>query len=180
VAARGVNLMLALNEVGGMVQKAARGAGIPLGQAEDLGRIAIYLASTSKVVTAITNALQEDPSNVDVVWGKDAITVKSGPAALLGPIIRDAFAMGCSTATLADLDHAPLIAAYLADGGIALTWDGKTLERSDTTVIKPTCNPVAIPDVDWSIWAALAANTYVPQSEESRLAGAGAGLNDND
>ena len=36
--------MLALNEVAGMAQKAARGAGFPVGQAEDLGRIAAYLA----------------------------------------------------------------------------------------------------------------------------------------
>jgi hypothetical protein len=29
-------------------------------------------------------------------------------------------------------------------------------------------------------WQALAAKTYVPETEQSRLGGAGAGLNDND
>jgi len=37
-----------------------------------------------------------------------------------------------------------------------------------------------VADGDWSEIGALAARTYVPASEQSRLAGAGAGLTDND
>lgn len=172
--------MLALNEVGAMAQKAARGAGLPLGHAEDLGRVAIYLASTSGDVSPVTRALQEHTSEVDVNWGKKVITVKSGPAAMIGPIVRDSFMMGCDQADLADIDHGPLVAAYLAESGVALTWDGTTLIRSDTTVIQPVTKAVHIPDDDWSVWGALAAKTYVPESDASRLAGAGAGLTDND
>ncbi len=175
-----VNLMLALNEIGSMVQKAARGAGIPLGQAEDLGRIAIYLAGTGGDVSAVTRALQEPSTTVDMIWSSDIVSVTSGPAALIGAIIRDAFAMGYDTAVLADLDHAPLVDAFLAECGVALKWDGRTLTRSDTTVQQPACKPVAIPAADWDIWGAYAAKTYVPETDASRLAGAGAGLTDND
>jgi hypothetical protein len=39
---------------------------------------------------------------------------------------------------------------------------------------------VDVDDATWSAFEALAANTYVPRSDASRLAGAGAGLSDND
>ena len=115
--------MLALNEVGGMVEKAARGAGIPLGQAEDLGRTAIYLASTGGDVSAVTRALQEEHTTVDMNWSSDTVLVTSGPVALIGPMIRDAFAMGYDTAVIADIDHATLVGAFLAENGVALRWD---------------------------------------------------------
>ncbi len=53
--------MWSLNEVAGMVQKAARGAGIPVGQAEDLGQVAAFLAGTGDSIAPVTAALQ-DPS----------------------------------------------------------------------------------------------------------------------
>lgn len=172
--------MWALNEVEGMVQKAARGAGIPIGQAEDLSRVAGYLVATGGQVAPITDALREPLTPVDVQWGDTEITVSSGSAAMIGPIVRDAFKMGCNRATLHDIAQAPLIAAFLATGGIAQKWAGPVVCVSDTSVLKPDCQPVAIPQSDWQIWSALAAKTYVPQSEASRLAGAGAGLTDND
>lgn len=172
--------MRALNEIGSMVQKAGRGAGIPLGQAQDLGRIAIYLASTGGDVSAITRALQEPATTVDMNWSSEAVSVTSGPAALICAIIRDAFAMGYDTAVLADLDHAPLVGASLAESGVALKWEGRTLTRSDTTVLQPACKPVIIPAADWDVWEEYAAKTYVAETDASRLAGAGAGLTDND
>lgn len=172
--------MRALNEVAGMVQKAARGAGIPVGQAEDLGRVAAYLAATGTSVQPVTAALQETIDPVDVRWANDAIEVQQGAAALIGPIIRDAFAMGCTTAELADVTHAPLVGAFLAENGVAQKWDGATVTLSDTTVLPAKCGPVNIAAADWDIWSSLAARTYVPETEASRLAGAGAGLTDND
>lgn len=172
--------MWALNEVEAMVEKAARGAGIPLGHAQDLGRVASYLAATGSQVAPITKALEEPQTPIDIVWGDAEITVVAGSAAMIGPILRDAFNMGFEKATLADIAHAPLIAAFLASGGIAQKWSGPVISVSDTSVLKPKCQHVTIPASDWKFWSALAAKTYVPQSEASRLAGAGAGLTDND
>jgi hypothetical protein len=45
---------------------------------------------------------------------------------------------------------------------------------------EPVPGAVAIPDGLWRRFGRLAALTYVPQSEQSRLTGAGAGLSDND
>ncbi len=172
--------MWALNEVASMVQKAARGAGFPLGQAEDLGRVATYLAATSGDVRPITDALHEAMTEVEVSWNAQSVIVKNGPAILVAPIVRDAMQMGHVTVTLADVAHAPLVSAFLAADGIAQKWNGCDVSRSDTTVLEPTCGAVTIPEADWDAWSALAARTYVPETDASRLAGAGAGLTDND
>ncbi len=172
--------MLSLNEVAGMVQKAARGAGFPVGQAEDLGRVAAYLAGTGASIAPVTAALREPLCNVDIQWGEDRVAVSNGPAALIGPIIRDAFEMGWNAAVLADMAHAPLVGAFLAESGVAQKWNGKEVMRSDTTLLRAACRPVSIPQDDWIVWTKLAAKTYVPETEASRLAGAGAGLTDND
>jgi hypothetical protein len=172
--------MLALSEIAGMAQKAARGAGFPVGQAEDLGRIAAYLAGTGASVVPVTKALQEQVSDIDVRWTDGCVEVHAGPAALIGPVIRDAFAMGCNKAVLADISHAPLVGAFLAENGVAQNWDGVTVTVSDTTILAAKCKPVTIPQEDWNVWSECAAKTYVPETEASRLAGAGAGLTDND
>ncbi|PJI84644.1 uncharacterized protein DUF3726 [Yoonia maricola] len=172
--------MRALNEVEGLVKKAARGAGFPVGQSEDLGQVAAFLAGTGGSVAPVTTALQEPICEVDVRWRDNGVEVIQGPAALIAPIISDAFAMGRTTATLADLAHAPLVSAFLAHSGIAQRWDGPSVIPSDTTVLRPTCNAVTIPEADWQIWLELAGKTYVPETNASRLAGAGAGLTDND
>ena len=45
---------------------------------------------------------------------------------------------------------------------------------------EPKIGAVSIPDAVWRRFDVLAALTYVPPSERSRLTGAGAGLSDND
>ena len=172
--------MWALNEVETLVKKAARGAGVPVGQAEDLGRVTAFLAGTGGSAASVTAALQDPICPTDARWQDNQVTVIAGPAALIGPIIRDAFAMGCTTAVLANIAHAPLVSAFLAQSGIAQKWDGKTVTESDTTVLKPTTKPVTIPADDWQVWNGLAAKTYVPETKASRVSGAGAGLTDND
>jgi hypothetical protein len=172
--------MRALNEVGAMVQKAALGAGIPLGQAEDLGRVAVYLAGTNGELRAITHALAEPILPLDLQWDSDQITIASGPVAIAGPVIRDAFAMGVQRAVLADTAHVPLVTAILAQSGVQVQVSGTTLTRNGTPDAATPRGPVAISDDVWGAWEALAAKTYVPQSDASRAAGAGAGLTDND
>jgi hypothetical protein len=55
-----------------------------------------------------------------------------------------------------------------------------TFPRELDQMLPPKAGGVAIPDDLWRRFTALAALTYVPASEHSRLAGAGAGLSDND
>ena len=173
-------MMLSLNEVGSTVLKAGRGAGLPLGVAEDLSQIAVYLMGVNGPAACITQALTEPKITPRLTWTRDCLQIAEAGSAISAVVIRDAFAMGYDKARLAVTSHAPLVCAALAAKGVALCWDGPLLWRSDTTVIQPRCAPVQVPQQDWQVWCDLAARTLVPQSEASRNAGAGAGLIDND
>lgn len=172
--------MRALNEVGSMVQKAALGAGIPLGQAEDLGRVAIYLAGTDGDLEIIVNALTEPQGPLDLKWDSHRIHILTGPVSLASSVIRDAFAMGVDTAVLEDAAHVPLVAAVLTHAGVAVSVSGTTLTRAGVATVQTPRGPVDVPDDVWRVWTGWAAKTYVPESDASRTAGAGAGLTDND
>ena len=162
-----------------MAQKAARGAGYPVGQAEDLGRVAAYLAGIQVEVTPVTRALQEQPEPLSVTWdGKDA-TVVSGAAIYVAPLACDVIAMG-GALTLANITHAPLVSAMLCTREMTPWWEGPVLRQGDCEILPVKPGPVDISDADWQIWCDLAAKTYVPESAASRASGAGAGLVDND
>jgi hypothetical protein len=214
-----------LNEIGAQVKKAARGAGLPWGLAEETDRIARLLAA---------NAPQ---SLVHLADALDAL--QAG---------RDAWRFGVDGTALAAFDDRPLssltIAPAIADR-TGLLQAGETLTVNDAIsaasllaptladIAERTCHAVRIelphqtiligpsivqaveelarttsiagarislsrhsglgsapssrdagsvsvsPDL-WQRFEALAALTYVPASEKSRRAGAGAGLNDSD
>ncbi len=172
--------MKALNEVASMVQKAALGAGIPLGQAEDLGRVATYLAGTGGDVAMIADVLDAPHIQPDISWGADEIRIAEGSVALTGPIVRDAFVMGIDRAVLADAKMARLVAAFLAVAGISAVVDQETIARADKEPGPEPIGPADVPQDIWNCWSTLAALTCVPESGMSRSAGAGAGLTDND
>ncbi len=171
--------MLSLNEVQSTVLKAARGAGLPLGQAEDLARVASYLMGIRGEAAVITRALQEPVTEVQARWQDSHVTL-SGSAAMIAPVICDAFRMGYDSVTFAKADHSAYIGAAMAVQGVPLWWEGCTIRRGDSEVLPAKPGPVTVPAQDWDVWMGLAAKTYVPESETSRSTGAGAGLTDND
>ena len=172
--------MRALAEVGAVVQKAARGAGVPLGQAEDLARLAVYVAGTGGDLALIADALAAPSGPLDVRWGADQITVAAGPDVLVAPVVRDAFAIGSDRAVLADLAQVPLVVAMLAQAGIAVRIAGAVIERVGPMAPDVPVGPVQVSDDIWSVFEGFAARTYVAASAASRVSGAGAGLTDND
>ncbi len=180
MAAGGIHLIRALNEIAAIVQKAGLGAGLPPGQAEDLGRLAAYLAGTGGDMRAISDALVETPARLDVRWEDDRIVVHDGSAAMVAPAIRDAFVMGIRHARLAHDRHGDLAKTVLAMAGYDVEVAGSALDFRAAQPPATPVGPVDIADNIWTQWAALAAKTYVPASDRSRRAGAGAGLTDND
>lgn len=173
-------MMRALNEIGAMVRKAALGAGVPLGQADDLGRIAIHIAGTGGDLQMIAGALAEPMDQLDLKWDSDQITILAGPVTLAGPVIRDAFTMGADRVVLADVAQIPLVRAILAQAGVQIAASSKTLTRKGAVTSETPIGPVDVHDTIWTVFSALAAKTYVPESDASRISGAGAGLTDND
>ncbi|MGE3872629.1 MAG: DUF3726 domain-containing protein [Parvibaculaceae bacterium] len=213
-----------LNEIDAELRKAARGAGLSWGLAEDVGRMGRRLAqSAPHQLDRLAEALE------DLRSGSHAARVISDGSGIrsaedrrlsplvLGPVIADRIrdiAEGtlAVTATVArpDLlvlalcglaerlerpllmrmkedevtigsDPAPAL-ARLRSREIAEDILISVLPSSFELCRAPAAGSggIAISDELWRRFDALAVLTYVPASEQSRLAGAGAGLSDND
>ncbi|WP_342077194.1 DUF3726 domain-containing protein [Yoonia sp. SS1-5] len=173
-------MMRSLNEVTALVLKAGLGAGLPVGQAEDLARTASHLVTQNGDLRVILDAISEPNAPIDVAWGGDKLAVKAGNAAMTAPIVKDGFATGVTKARLAQTSHAPLVLAMLAAAGLDARADGPLITRTGNIPAKPGNGPVEIADEVWDALQVFAARTYVKASDASRAAGAGAGLTDND
>ena len=150
---------ISANEVETLVLKAARGGGLPLGCAEDLAAAARYLDLDGLTRCPCSG---EDPDVIAVQTALDF--VMEGDRVLI---------------------HAYVLAAQTA-WGKRLVWSetetGAIFERFDDTPVPPA-QPLGrrtlSPDLAAHL-SELAARLLVPETDASRLAGAGAGLTDND
>lgn len=134
-----------------MATKAARGAGFCIGIAEDIGAAAVYLVDLSVLCTAL---------------GTDA------PMRCLAAVD----ALICGEAQGEQVDDVPALFTACVSA-----WNARCVPAQKVAHVVP--EPLGACDVEPQIWAELstwAKKTYVPASEASRFAGAGAGLTDND
>ena len=146
--------MRSANEISAVVLKAARGAGMPLGCAEELSRAAPNLMAAG--------ALGQVPELLSRLFEPPSLT----QSAICG-----------GHPVLAVIAWRDFIAAGQELG----------LECEVTSELKAAMielkSPVGPFDVDAALWEQLesyANKMLVPESEASRLGGAGAGLTDND
>lgn len=159
--------MCSANEIEGLAARAARGAGAGVAQAAHFGRAAaMHLARGGAGVDllAAIAALPGGPLN----------TV---PLGLLA---------GGGGVRIATGGHDALAESYLAAQpftarvtGRGEGWLDVHLSRDDRRAATLPAR-IALDAATQQALSALAAKTYVPQSETSRLSGAGAGLTDND
>lgn len=216
-----------LNEIEMMVWKAARGAGLSWGLAEEMGQAARWLADhgfdwAPSLAAALEEAERLDgelppPVLSDGAW-QPADAVAATSAVLCGPLLSDL--AGGLTETqpvrLARVAHPLLMLPFAARSardlglGLALSIDGAAFsfsgDRAAGTALPaelklaeevmlalhgpfgtPPQGPIpgaaprrAIPAQPLARLEAWVHRTYVPASAQSRLAGAGAGLTDND
>ena len=203
-------MILSLNEIENMVRKAACGAGLAFGLAQDAGRAAAIAqaAGLDGVKAAylgltVTTPLQIDPP---LPAGVEASQIAACIAAL------DSLAAGlCARVKIRHLVSAPMLAALavvtareqavafriifdsgechasaqglvdaakLPEGKCDLTLECVAPPKEQSSA--PAAAPPSHNSAHWQTLAALAARTYVPESAQSRLSGAGAGLTDND
>lgn len=191
----------ALIEVEAMAKKAARGAGQSWGMAEEAAKAASWLcAQNLDGVAALARALGSDAGQGDALAAAVAISDTAGAWPPEGMRLEVAFVPALL------LPFAAYAARQVAQP-VTLSWKGGSavtdghrlsLENLQPQDLLQSLGPVAIrlggtlggpqqhqtraePDAeDWQQLADLAQRTYAPASEESRLKGAGAGLNDND
>ena len=138
-------------EVAALLMKAARGAGLPLALAEDLYQMADFISADDAMHVA-----------ADIAAG--------GPALLELTHALDEMACG-ETQKI----EAPLAGALAATRGWVLIGGERREGRPEKLA-----GPIELSDEVLSRLEALAARTYVPESDASRARGAGAGAIDND
>lgn len=180
MAASGLFLIRSTNELGALVQKAARGAGLPVGHAQDMGHLAVHMGVNGKPLDVMLTALRTPLTPLAVTWADDAISFEHGHPVLIAIATRDAFEAGMRQAYFQDDLQMLLVGPLLASGGITTTSNHRSITATGTQFDEPGKGPVDIADDIWDGFAALAAKTYVPATDASRLAGAGASLSDND
>lgn len=217
-----------LNEIEALARKAARGAGMSWGLAEEAGKAARWLAARGLPALPSLAALldAQDGLPYQVVRPQEE-TAADG--ALRWRAAGERLCPIACGAALADRAGDPaaglslklervaqplLLLPFLAraadqrSGAIALSLDGWEIRvgpdgpddaaalaaapAEASARLRPLDRPVAAaraapgaagfeaPDDAWETLARFAHRTYVPASDESRLAGAGAGLSDND
>lgn len=163
-------MKLSLNEFETAVRKAAVGAGLPWGLADELAAACVQVAAAGGEAAA------------EALWAlEDDRLVREAPAAL------DAAASG-EAARLAHHGHPALAHGYVRAAaaeyrlGFVADDDGAALlirQAGEVGAARPPAR-VAVNADDWARIGALAHRTYVPSTAESRAKGAGAGLTDND
>ena len=164
-----------------MVLRAARGAGLPQGHAEDVARAAVdALIRDPACAGGIGTALHAPALSIPCPDG-DTLHFTATPVVWAGPVIRDALDAGAARVVAAQVDWPALLAAMLPDA--SMIWEGAD------AIVQPVADPAPRPvprgpvHVDptaWAALAALAARTLVPETDLSRIAGAGAGVLDVD
>lgn len=167
------------NEIAGLSQKAARGAGFPPGQAEIFGRAAAVHLGSGGAPEALTAALAR-PGDSPILRLPLMMDDILRGLALAGPTITLTLQKGDEALAPA---YARLLQIRLSECRIAAKGDG--LPQISLTGDPSTRQKLALPPrISASTelidkLTRLAAATYVPASAASR-AGAGAGNIDND
>jgi hypothetical protein len=176
-----------LAEVSATVLKAARASQLPLAQAEDVSRAVAFLktAGFDELLTALRGPFEP----VQYHSENGHIVLKVTQVAMAGPAALDALCGGATSVSLKGPDAPELLKALV----ILANCDGLgsfVLDRiGDRFEIQPSASGphrkashtrVVMPESVWITLEAMAAKTYVPATEASRLNGAGAGLSDND
>ena len=196
---------LSLNEVATLAAKAARGAGLTWGAAEDTSRSAAWLARHLGAWADQLLALLENPPPADqsplLLAGPlaDGALTEAAPMAapMAAPIwVAPLFLLGpghCSPVALrlgiAEIHANPgeIPSASLSACALASLPPGDVSLRRSPTRLPPLAHPLPVrfrrSSVSLAALArleALAALTYVPASDFSRRRGAGAGLLDDE
>jgi hypothetical protein len=193
---------LSLGEAEALARKAARGAGFDWGMAEEAGRALRWLCARGLPGGAALAALLSARDG-DVLSGACPLATGTALAdralpdckfdAVASPLLLLPFA-----AQVAALAGRPVRLAWpgaqvdLAPDGTACLGDGAALDapRAAPVTLQQVARGegrllargtrAALDDATCAVLDGFAARTYAPATPESRLAGAGAGLTDND
>ena len=183
----GVRMSLA--ELQALLLKAGRGAGLPLGHAEDLSALAGLLASDPQLLAMAVAALDGPHHPAHVEGTEDHVVLDRARVLMAGPVAIDALLAGADRVIMHRMDWPLLLWPMLARAqevyGVRFRLlsgakGSVTIEMAERQMLDPFGPVQPVPAQVFEALTGWAARTYVPASESSRVAGAGAGLTDND
>lgn len=157
------------NEVMVLATKAARGAGAPPAQAARFGSASVWHLVAGLDIAVLDAALNDLPQGPIIEL----------PIAIAKMAEQATAGRYCGPLSVAG---APLAQSYLATLPFAADIDGQGIATLDLNLPSAPGTPTRI-DLSqqaYDRWSALAERLLVPESDASRLSGAGAGLTDND
>lgn len=146
---------------GGKLCPVAAGSAVSdlLDATQDGAEITLGATSCPALLSGIVGRSAEAANRlVSVVWGDETLVLCGA-----GP---DCAGMGKATLAAADADT------------ITVRFGVSPIDAPKG--MPPGMGALSVPKADWDALKKLALKTYVPETEESRLSGAGAGLTDND
>ncbi|MGB0797943.1 MAG: hypothetical protein ACPGRD_01310 [Planktomarina sp.] len=164
-----------VNEVEVMVVKACRGANVPLAQAQDVARVAACHPGTLPTILKHLAAAMPQPT-LDTSHG---LVVSNVHVLRDLPVAVDAVNAGVSPVRLI-VQSDDFLETYCIHHGVSARSNSGAVDLilgSRNVISAKRCE---ISDDIWAQLNVFASHTYVPETDESRLVGAGAGLTDND
>jgi hypothetical protein len=172
-----------LAELQALVARAARGAGLPQGHAEELAAAVPYLVDGAEergALRALCDALERPPTPVRTE-AQAPLRLAAGHPVLVLTAAIDAALAGLGPVGLPPLPPAlacALVCAASAQTGAALRLDDATLRLDHGGASAPAprraIGPVPVDPVCLARLEAFAARTLVPETDASRRRGAGA------
>jgi len=202
---RGADASLSFNEIEALATKAARGAGLGWGHAEDLGRGARWLAErglnwsgpllrlldSADAAARLTSTMQTADRASSAIQGECWTTEGDADPVYLVPLLaasiygRDiglalrwpGLTMRIASEGSASASHAPI---DLDDVQGPLTIEGMADTDALAHAVSQVARPAAVPSTVHASLSIYAGKTAVPASAASRTRGAGSTRSDND
>ena len=164
------------NELQMAVLKACRGVGLPIAQAQE---VAAAVAASPQAIPDFLKYLSRPSQKADFDF-KNGLEVKNANILRDFFVCADAVIYGASPVIIRDINKCELIIALGKYRRVRINKKSNDLSISKgpaSELLFERCN---VDTKDWTAMGQYAALTYVPETDQSRLDGAGAGLNDND
>jgi len=164
------------NELQTAVLKACRGIGLPIAQAQD---VAAAVAARPKAIPDFLKYLSEPLQGADFDF-TNGVEVKNANILRDFAVCADAAIFGTPSVVIRDVDRCELIIALAKHRGVMVKTKSNDLSVSKGAASELLFERCNLSTKDWAAIGQYATLTYVPETDQSRIDGAGAGLTDND
>lgn len=169
-------MIVSSNELQMLVLKACRGVGIPMAQAQE---VAVALVKTPDALEALLPHLAQPIKTAHYDFS-EGLTVHEASLLRDFSACADAAALGVQPVRICGMAACDLAHALARSRGLSIAADGADVVFTGSEAARPEVSRGVVAPEIWQQVSNFAALTYVPETDASRLGGAGAGLSDND